>query len=394
MKNLDFHTASVIYVGCNICIAGMLAVAFSDSRERGAWLWIAGLLSQIVAVPLFALRAFLPLPVSIIGANGFFALSFACYQASFDVFFGRRRPVWFYGLPVFLSLSIAGVLLGEVRPRAVLLGALYAGQAWTIAVLLLERKEGFRRRVILMLSVGYFLAGLSFLVRAASVLLSTEAVPDPFASRPIQNLVMMLFVPSLIACTIGFVLLQRERVENEIRRLADTDGLTGLRNRRGFEALLEDAQRLAREEGAWMSLAVCDIDHFKTVNDRHGHAVGDEALAMVARIIGTEIRSNDWAARLGGDEFCVLLSHASPERAARVAERLRRAVAGYDWRAFGLDAPLTVTIGLSSYQGGGLDGWGEFLRLADMALIAGKGLARDTVLHADDLTAPSPRSRA
>ena len=113
MKNLDFQTAATIYVCSNICIAAMLAVAFSDSRARGARLWIAGLVAQIVAVPLMALRGVLPDVLSIAVANGLFSLSWSLYWASFDIFFGNRRPQWHYGLPLVLA---AGIFSGFMPP--------------------------------------------------------------------------------------------------------------------------------------------------------------------------------------------------------------------------------------------------------------------------------------
>lgn len=389
MKYLDFQTASVIYTSGNFCIAALLAVAFSDSRAKGARLWIVGLISQVTAAPLFALRGAIPDSLSIVLANGLFALSWTCYLASFDVFFGNPRPRRLYVLPVLISVALGVGLLDDVKPRAVLLAALYAGQTWMIAALVLGRFKAFRQRVILMLTLGYALASLSFLVRAFAVISSPEAVPDPFAPGMLQNVAMLLSVPSLVACTLGFVLLHRERAEGEVRRLADIDYLTGLQNRRGFEAHFTRELREAGEQGGWTSLALIDIDYFKAVNDRHGHAVGDKALVEMAHLISRELRGGDGAARIGGDEFCVLLSQAAPSAAERVAERLRRAVADHDWRAVGLDAPLTVTIGLSSHQGGSRDAGADVMRLADMALLAAKGMARDMVLHADELSCQS-----
>jgi len=394
VKNLDFQTASVIYMCCNFCVAALLAVAFSDSRARGARLWIAGLLSQVVAAPLFGLRGVIPGSLSIVLANGLFSLSWTCYLASFDVFFGNRRAWWLYGLPVLVSVALGSWLIDDIGPRGVLLAALYAGQTWLIAGLVLSRFKAFRRRIILMLTLGYILAGTSFLVRAFAIVSSPDATPDPFAPAPLQNVAMLLSVPSLVACTIGFVLLHRERDEAEVRRLADTDYLTGLHNRRGFEAYFTRELREAREQGAWTSLALIDIDSFKAVNDRHGHAVGDKVLVEMARLIGRELRGGDGAARIGGDEFCVLLSQAAPSQAARVAEQLRRAVADHDWRALGLDAPLTVTIGVSSHQGDSREDGGDCLRLADLALLAAKGMARDMVLHVDELSCQAVRADA
>lgn len=394
MKNLDFQTASVLYVCSNVCIAAILAVAFSDSRARGTRLWIAGLVCQIFAAPLFALRGFLPDVVSIVVANGLFSLSWSLYWASFDIFFGNRRPSWHYGLPLVLAASIFTGFLGDPRPRIILGAMLLAVQVALIAATILARIREFRPRVIVMLAGGYILAGLSFMVRGVAALLAPDPIANPFSPGFAQDVAMMLSVPSLAAYTLGFVLLHRERVECEARHLADIDHLTGLQNRRGFEAVFARALRCAAETGAWTSLALVDIDHFKAVNDRHGHAVGDKALAELARIFCRELRGDDGVARIGGDEFCVLLSRIAPERAALVAERLRRAVSHHDWVALGLSRPLTVTIGLASHRGGIQDHGEDFMRLADMALLKAKNMARDMVLHADQLTSRTVRAQA
>jgi diguanylate cyclase (GGDEF)-like protein len=390
MKNLDFHTACIIYLCSSICIAAMLAVAFSDSRTRGARLWLAGLCAQIVAIPLFALRGMAPPLVSIVGANVVFGLSWSLFWASFDVFFGNRRPQWLYGLPLALAAIAGTALIQDVRLRALLLSGLFAVQNWLIAGTILARVREFRHRIILMLAGGYALAGISFLVRTGGMLASPLPDPDPFAPGLAHDIALMLQIPSLFACTLGFVLLHRERMEVEVRRLADIDPLTGLHNRRGFETRFALELRDAADSGDWTSLALIDIDHFKKVNDRHGHAVGDRALVALARILARELRDGDNVARIGGDEFCILLPRADQGQAARVAERLRRAVSVHDWRAMGLLGPLTVTIGLASHQGGQDDDGADFLQLADMALLAAKDMARDMVLHADQLARQQP----
>lgn len=386
MKNLDFHTASIIFVCSNFCIAALLAVAFSDSRARGAKLWLAGLGVQTVTAPLFALRGVIPDGASILLANGLFCLSWVLYQASFDVFFGKRRQALFYGLPVAVAVAVFTVFYHDVRLRVLFGTLLFAIQTWCIAATILFRGREFRRRIIVMLAFGYVLAGISFLLRVAIVARSTLPSPDPFVPGPIQSLSLLLTIPSLFACTLGFVLLHRERIEAEVRRLADIDPLTGLRNRRGFEARFAEELRQAAGSGAWTSLALLDIDHFKAVNDRHGHAVGDQALAALAGILAQELRCGDNVARIGGDEFCILLSRTDRSQAAVVAERLRRSVSVFDWRGLGLIAPLTVTIGLASHLGGREDDGADFFELADMALLAAKDMARDMVLHADQLS--------
>lgn len=392
MVDFDLRTASLIYIISNLCIACLLLVAFSGSRARGTRRWVGGLFALIGAAPFFAFRSPTPGLVVLALGNGLFALGWTCFQASFDAFFGNRRPSWQYWLPVLLAAVTAAWLVDAVRLRCLLLSLLFATQSLAIAVTVLGRRREFRLCVSGILAVGYVLAALSFMVRGLSVVFSTVPNPDPFAPSMAQNIAMILSMPSLVACTFGFLLLHRERMENEARLLADIDHLTGLLNRRGFEAAFARELREAALEGSWTSLALVDIDHFKTINDRHGHALGDMALHMLARVVSRELRGGDVVARIGGDEFCVLLSRTPPERARAVAERLRKAVAGHDWAGQGLPEGLTVTIGLSSHKGGETDGGADFMRLADMALLAAKDMARDMVLHADSLTDQAARA--
>ncbi len=394
MQNLDFRTACVIYFCSHICIVVLLLVTFSDKRARGARLWIAGIVAQILAVPLYGLRGQIPDLASIILANSFFTLAVVCFWASFDVFFGNRRPHWRYGLPLAMATLLCVVFAEDVKVRSLLLSILFAALNWNIAWVVLRRMREFTWQAIAVLGAGYALAGCSYMVRGLALWFSPLPNPQPFAPGPAQDVAIVLAIPSLMACTLGFVLLHRDRAERDVRLMAESDHLTGLQNRRGFEAAFARELRAAACGPGWTSLALIDIDHFKRVNDRHGHALGDEALRRLALIVKTELRDNDIVARIGGDEFCVLLSGASPERAAMVAERLRRAVAGHDWRCLGLAAPLTVTIGLASHKGGVADNGADFMRLADMALLAAKDMARDTILHADALANSPSRAEA
>lgn len=371
-------------------MVALLAVAFSDAKARGARLWMAGLVIQTVAVLLFAERHEMSFSLSVVAGNVFFSLSMVLYWGSFDVFFGNRRPHWAYGLPLVLTAVLAGSLLAETRGRTLLLACVFALQNGQIAGTILERRGEFRHRIIFMLAAGYLLAGLSVLVRAGRLLAYAVPAPDPFTPGLAQDVALLLNLPSLFACTLGFVLLHRERMEGEVRRLADLDPLTGLRNRRGFAALFARELRAAATSRQWTSLALIDIDHFKAVNDRHGHAMGDVALVALSRILAQELRSGDNIARIGGDEFCILLPGADRRQAAGVAERLRQAVSVYDWRAMGLLKPLTVTIGLASHLVDQDEDGADFLELADMALLAAKDMARNMVLHADQLVSVHP----
>lgn len=116
------------------------------------------------------------------------------------------------------------------------------------------------------------------------------------------------------------------RREVELRAQAGTDALTGVANRRAFLERADDEVHRALRYGHPLSLLMIDIDHFKQVNDVHGHAAGDAALVRLVEACGPELREHDVLARLGGEEFVVLLPHTDPTRAMLVAERLRQAV--------------------------------------------------------------------
>jgi diguanylate cyclase (GGDEF)-like protein/PAS domain S-box-containing protein len=137
-----------------------------------------------------------------------------------------------------------------------------------------------------------------------------------------------------------------KRIQDELERLATIDVLTELANRRHF---VDQATRLlarCRDEAVPAALLMFDIDRFKLINDRHGHAVGDHALCRMAAICREQLRPMDLVARWGGEEFVVLLPRLTLDDATLVADRLRRAVAGTLIRAAAADIGFTISIGL------------------------------------------------
>jgi two-component system cell cycle response regulator len=161
-------------------------------------------------------------------------------------------------------------------------------------------------------------------------------------------------------------------------RLAITDGLTDTYNRRFFNESLGLELKRAQRSGRALGLLVVDVDHFKAVNDEHGHVTGDQVLVEVAARLRRTVRSCDLVARYGGEEFVALLPDAEPAVVAEVAERCRAAIA--DTPILLPDGALSVTIsvGASAYPADGPDE--DFLlRVADEALYAAKNLGRNRV---------------
>jgi diguanylate cyclase (GGDEF)-like protein len=140
--------------------------------------------------------------------------------------------------------------------------------------------------------------------------------------------------------------LARAHAYEAVEARATTDALTGLPNRAYFEELIGLLGR-GRRAGDALGILMIDIDHFKKLNDRYGHAVGDAVLRGVGWTLRATVRAGDVPARYGGEEFVVVLRHASPERAVEIAERIRYAIRDLDPAAFGIADPVTVSIGVA-----------------------------------------------
>ncbi len=163
-------------------------------------------------------------------------------------------------------------------------------------------------------------------------------------------------------------------------RGAKIDALTGLPNRRYFDEVLA-IERPRRRANDSLGILMVDIDHFKILNDRFGHATGDRVLRAVAGAIGQSVRDEDTPARYGGEEFAVLLRRASAEQAMEVGERIRRSVVRLHPSSLGIDEPVTVSVGVA-VAGTDEVGIPTLVERADRALYRAKRQGRDRVIAA------------
>ncbi|AJD47596.1 diguanylate cyclase [Isoalcanivorax pacificus W11-5] len=174
----------------------------------------------------------------------------------------------------------------------------------------------------------------------------------------------------------------------KVREMAIRDELTGLFNRRHIMEVLTQQQALA-ESGEYR-FAVCfvDLDHFKRINDRFGHAAGDEVLRRFAEIARASLREADYTGRLGGEEFVLVLTQSDLDGAAQVAERLRVALAGEDFSALDPALSASVSIGIAAYRVG--EELNETLARADRCLYQAKTRGRDQVITEEALPLAVP----
>lgn len=173
---------------------------------------------------------------------------------------------------------------------------------------------------------------------------------------------------------------QRRAFAQECRlaELSVTDTLTGARSRAEFLQQADKAAAEARATGAPLTLLYLDIDHFKRLNDIHGHAAGDAVLRGMAQVLQRALRSGDLLGRLGGEEFCVLLRHQGEDEALALAQCLRRLLAEVPRP----DGQLTVSAGIAGLREG--ESVGQTLHRADLAMLKAKQSGRDRVCVADE----------
>jgi diguanylate cyclase (GGDEF)-like protein len=166
-----------------------------------------------------------------------------------------------------------------------------------------------------------------------------------------------------------------EEANDQLRKLAVTDELTGLRNRRSFEERLVMEFSMARRRKRELSVLLIDVDNFKQINDRWGHAAGDEVLRRLGMVLRTTVRLPDLPARYGGEEFVVLLPESGEESAMGLARRVMQRVATEDWE----NEPLTISVGMAAMNESLENGF-QLVELADEALYAAKRAGKNRVM--------------
>lgn len=167
---------------------------------------------------------------------------------------------------------------------------------------------------------------------------------------------------------------------------SQTDTLTSLINRRGLDKQLELERIRARQNNSSFSIIMVDIDHFKIVNDTHGHLVGDSLLKSIAQLLKTHLRKNDVAARYGGEEFLILLTETGIDGAMAVGEKIRKALYAKEWKVkdTGLSmGKITVSMGVALYRLNEPEK--DLIKRADDALYMAKKKGRNQICSQDDL---------
>lgn len=295
-------------------------------RSKGVSWWGFGGLAIALSLVIFAFNQISPSMPLRIASHFSIAAGIAMFGFGTAIFCERRFPAPLYGLLIALWLVIAtaGILSGLIEEKARVMIASLAGGVLLIhaAQELRRAPENYQGRTLRILRMLVLLTGLVFLLRGVVRLFGAEE--DQLAvAEPVTFLVLLMAMPVAMIAVITEGLAQSlaAALKNASRE-ARVDPLTGVQNRRSFDRSFQFVFRQFKRYGRAQSLILFDLDHFKSVNDGHGHMVGDAMLIAVGRVMQTALRDVDQLFRIGGDEFAILLPETAGPAALAVAQRL------------------------------------------------------------------------
>lgn len=370
-----FMTAAVAFL-----VAVLLGLAwYHDREQRSLGWWSASYLFKSAGCVLFLPRGQISDLLSIDLANSLVLFGAAAAWAGSRCFDGRRTPVWalFVGAILWLAACRIPAFYESFEARASGFSALYAAYCAAIAVEFWRgRADGLTARYML-IAAHVMLAAL-YLLRTP---LSLIAPPPSQLMAPDLWFGLWILAPIMlgIATAVMVVAITMERAQASLRIAATRDTLTGALNR---GALIDTASELLQTRHSqvrYVAMLVFDLDRFKQVNDRFGHAAGDLALVAFADVVRSCLRADDLFGRLGGEEFAAVLPGAGEADGLAVAERIRSAFSRCVIEHGGILIRSTVSIGVAATQDGRL-GVDQLMAEADRALYRAKDAGRDRVV--------------
>ncbi len=243
-----------------------------------------------------------------------------------------------------------------------------------------------KARFHLFLTVGFILLYVSLLIDLL----------DEFFFQPnwLSTIEELTLLSGFLLTTYGIYLAIQYHYEQvqQLEKLAQTDSLTGLLNRRAMIQRLEQQIQISQQDPSHhFSVIVADIDRFKDINDRFGHDTGDTVLRHIARSLNTSLRASDFIGRWGGEEFIVLLPQTQEDGAALVAEKIRQHIVGEPCLVDGQSINLSISLGVAQWHPE-QNNWSEVIKHADQAMYLAKRSGRNRVRTGSQIRQSMPDS--
>lgn len=330
---MHLDLATLLWVMAVVTTAMGLSVLLAHPRVRGGeglGAWGLSLLVNALSYPLFALRFAGLQEVSIVTTNVLVCATLSLQTLAvlqFRAAGGAITRPWLLVVPVLFTglVALAGVEAHRTRNALVAL-TLLAQTCWLLSLALRPARALWHERGRLLLAMGSGLLALLMVARAERVVFGdgwheAQAIPPA-----IQAATYLVTLAVLLLNTTGYLLMHMERAIEQQREAATRDALTGALLRRPLMEAFGQGLALAQRERQPYAVLMLDLDHFKRVNDAHGHQAGDAVLRQFARRVAQRLRKPDMLGRYGGEEFLVLLPSTGQEGARIVAEDIRQAV--------------------------------------------------------------------
>jgi diguanylate cyclase (GGDEF)-like protein len=375
---MDVITAGIALILVQLCVALVMAGIFHAApAEKCTRYWAQSGSLVAVGILMIVLNAgALRYPILIVGNNALI-LGMVLQWRGIRAFYQKGPSYAGWGVAVGFFVLYA-MLLWRHAPtvdRATLSGITI------LAMLLLNffevwtGRDGSRSFATMLTLTALALLVAGYACRVVTSLADVlQFLPDTRSPLEITLLYMVPIVGTLLLSN-GLLLLYFERVVADKHHLATHDELTAVLNRRAIVAAGERETRLATRLGLSLTVAFADIDHFKKINDAHGHEAGDRAIARIAAALRGSCRNVDLVGRYGGEEFCLIFPGVDRAGAAVVGERLLQAVRQ---DAAGRETGITISVGLATLSPDDRDrSWSALIRRADTVLYNAKHAGRD-----------------
>ncbi|HBH37316.1 MAG TPA: GGDEF domain-containing protein [Curvibacter sp.] len=382
---MQLHTPTLLLVNLVVTLAlgvSMGVVARRARRDGMVW-WAWAMVAQTLAFLLLGLRGQVSDWLSVVLANTLMVATFALFSEGLCEFQHRRPRRWLIWTPVLLLLAAQVLLLDEQRIRPLLSNAVMVFQAMVLLQLILSGRRERPGRGQYFVAAGFLLIVLALLLRLIAQLAGWVDLRQVTESNPVHALSLLMATLIIVIVAMGLVLMSKERADALNRNLALQDELTGLHNRRSIQRLLDQQLAMLARGRRPLAVLLIDVDHFKRINDTHGHLSGDLALREIGACLLGRLRGQDLVGRWGGEEFIALLPDTGIGGARKLAEQLRRAVEQLQAVSLvGKQMPLTVSIGLCTRVPDDEATREDVIALADRALYQAKQNGRNRVEEA------------
>jgi diguanylate cyclase (GGDEF)-like protein len=380
-----FSPVSILVVTALSSILSILVlISLLSHAIAGVPRWLGANVIAIVSLLLFAVQNVAPAWLGIVVANQLLAATvLLIYEGCNDFFDVRMRPAqrwagWIMWLGVMAGIVYFTYVTPDVNARVVIVSAFHAACDFAIAgCVLVERPRERPRYNYLFVAGAAALGALGHTVRGAIYVVEPPAQTSLLQPGVMQITFLALGILVLPSLCIGLVMMAHDRLAQRLERLARFDDLTGALSRKALLAGAGERLARARQEGEREFVAVIDIDHFKSVNDRYGHAAGDEVLRHFASIVRARIREDDAFGRIGGEEFCLFCTAARIDDVTALVERLRKTVEATPCAAPGGLLHYTFSAGIAMWDG--REPLASLMARADGLLYAAKVAGRNRV---------------